>query len=168
MVSSMSMHMPRRRDCGRVAFVPFAVVLIVVLVGLVGAPASAMPATRGMTTPVCTSPPAPGNTIAEAPWPQVRFDMAALSQVTDGAGVTVTVLDSGVDTANPQLSGAVRGGGDLLDEAGNGTDDCLGHGTAVASIIAARPIAGAGLRGLAPGASVLAIRVSERIDTESG
>jgi type VII secretion-associated serine protease mycosin len=71
--------------------------------------------------------------------------------------------------ANPQLSaGAVRGGGDLLNTAGNGTDDCLGHGTAVASIIAARPIAGAGLRGLAPAASILAIRVSERIDTENG
>jgi type VII secretion-associated serine protease mycosin len=148
-----------------------AALLALALVGLAATPAAAAPAagTRGsLGAPVCTSPPVPGNSIAAVPWPQIRYDMAALSQITDGAGVTVAVLDSGVDTANPQLSGVVSAGGDLLNSAGDGTDDCLGHGTAVASIIAARPIAGAGLRGLAPGASILSIRVSERIDTEDG
>jgi subtilisin family serine protease len=44
----------------------------------------------------------------------------------------------------------------------------VGHGTAVASIIAARPAAGAGLRGLAPAAKILPVRVSERIRTADG
>ncbi len=172
MHSSMFVQPPvRRATGGRVLRASLAALLILVLVGLAGDPASALPtaSARGdVGTPVCTSPPASGNTIAAIPWPQVRYDLGALSEITDGAGVTVAVIDSGVDAANPQLAGAVRGGGDLLNNAGNGTDDCLGHGTAVASIIAARPIAGAGLRGLAPGASILSIRVSERIDTENG
>ena len=38
---------------------------------------------------------------ADAPWPQQRYDLAALSQITDGAGVTVAVVDSGVDASQP-------------------------------------------------------------------
>ena len=95
----------------------------------------------------CTSQPPRRPSIAAVPWAQARYDLAALGQITEGAGTTVAVIDSGVDAANPQLANAVRGGGDLLDSTGTGTDDCIGHGTMVASIIAARPIAGAGLRG---------------------
>jgi membrane-anchored mycosin MYCP len=116
----------------------------------------------------CPTAPATAAVIPDAPWPQSRFDLAAVGQVSDGAGVTVAVVDSGVDVAHPQLAGQVEPGADLLDRAGDGRTDCLGHGTAVASIIAARPLAGTGLRGLAPAARILAVRVSERIDTGEG
>jgi membrane-anchored mycosin MYCP len=46
--------------------------------------------------------------------------------------------------------------------------DCVGHGTGVAGIIAARPVAGSLFRGLAPAATILALRVSEQTETEDG
>jgi type VII secretion-associated serine protease mycosin len=83
--------------------------------------------------------------------------------------VAVAVVDSGVDAVAPQLAGAVIAGADFL-AAGDGREDCAphgGHGTAVASIIAARPIAGIGLRGLAPAATIVPIRVSEQTDASA-
>lgn len=116
----------------------------------------------------CSTSPPTANVIADVPWPQVRYDLTAVGQVSQGEGVTVAVIDSGVDSVNPQLAGQVVGGGDMLDGGGDGRTDCIGHGTAVASIIAARPMDGAGLRGVAPAARILAVRASERIDTGDG
>jgi len=114
--------------------------------------------------PVRCPAPVPAPVMADIPWPQQRFDFAAVRQLSDGRGVTVAVVDSGVDAAGPQLRGAVLAGADLLAPGGTGREDCTAHGTAVASIIAARPVPGSGLRGLAPGAAILPVRVSERTD----
>jgi type VII secretion-associated serine protease mycosin len=81
--------------------------------------------------------------------------------------VLVAVVDSGVDGGHPQLAGAVQPGIDLLDPGSDGRIDCVGHGTAVASIIAARRDRNA-FRGVAPAAAVLPVRVSERIDDTAG
>jgi type VII secretion-associated serine protease mycosin len=88
-----------------------------------------------------------------------------------GEGVLVAVVDSGVDADHPQLSrpGKVLPGQDFYlvgDLPGN--FDCVSHGTAVASIIAADPIAGVGFAGLAPGARILPVRVTERDVTDNG
>jgi subtilisin family serine protease len=72
------------------------------------------------------------------------------------------VIDSGVDRRHPQLSGRVLAGTDYLDPGDDGTRDCAGHGTGVASVIAAAPRAGVAFRGLAPGARILPVRVSEQ------
>ncbi len=114
---------------------------------------------------ICEGAPQSATVMPDPPWPQERYDLNALSQITDGSGVTVAVIDSGVDTHHPQLTGVVRPGSDALDRGGDGRMDCVGHGTAVASIIAARAMAGSGLRGLAPGARILPVRASERIQT---
>ncbi|MFC7482052.1 S8 family serine peptidase [Luedemannella flava] len=58
----------------------------------------------------------------------------------------------------------MTGGTDLVD-GGNGRVDCVGHGTAVASVIAAGPRSGSGLVGLAPGVKILPIRVTDRHDS---
>jgi subtilisin family serine protease len=47
---------------------------------------------------------------------------------------------------------------------GDGREDCVGHGTAVASVIAGRPVAGTAFQGVAPGVSILPVRVSERTE----
>ncbi|NMO93438.1 S8 family serine peptidase [Actinomycetospora sp. TBRC 11914] len=74
----------------------------------------------------------------------------------DARGVTVAVVDSGV-ARHPRLGGGVTDGGDFV--AGrSATDDCDGHGTAVAGLVAAAPAADDGLVGVAPGARVLAVR----------
>jgi type VII secretion-associated serine protease mycosin len=115
----------------------------------------------------CSPPPAPQAALAEAGWVQHRYDFDAIGRVSEGAGVTVAVVDSGVDASHPQLDGVVRGGGDEIGTS-NGLEDCVGHGTAVASLIVARQLPGMGLRGLAPRATVLSVRVSNRVQTADG
>lgn len=124
----------------------------------------------GIATAPATAAPCPGGSrdasavITAKPWPQERWDLSALPRGIDGSRVIVAVLDSGVDATHPQLRDQVLSGKDMLP--GRGTDgrqDCLGHGTGVASLIAARPVPGVAFRGLAPGVKILPIRVSEQI-----
>ena len=100
--------------------------------------------------------------IAETPWPVRRYQPDRVWPLTTGAGVTVAVIDSGVDVGHPQLAGRVNGGKDFLDGQPSAGFDCVGHGTGVASIIAAAPRDGVGFVGLAPGVRILPVRVSER------
>ncbi|MGO2746711.1 S8 family serine peptidase [Microbacterium sp.] len=78
-----------------------------------------------------------------------------------GKGVVVAVVDSGIDASNPHLSPAVIGGIDLVGdgERSDGLTDMTGHGTAIAGQIAARPVTGSGVVGLAPDAELLSVRV---------
>ncbi|MGW0503025.1 type VII secretion-associated serine protease mycosin [Micromonospora sp. NPDC003241] len=128
--------------------------------------ATARPASAGFpavaAAPECAAPPAPARPVVTAPWPQERYAPARLSPLADGSGVTVAVVDSGVDRRHPQLAGRVLDGLDLLDPGGDGTRDCVGHGTGVASIIAAAPHDGVAFHGLAPNARILPVRVSEQ------
>jgi hypothetical protein len=85
--------------------------------------------------------------------------------VTGGVGVTVAVLDSGVEASHQDLVGSVVRGEDLADDqsrvdsAGSGMVDPDGHGTFVAGVIAAHANNGVGVTGAAPGARVMSIRV---------
>jgi type VII secretion-associated serine protease mycosin len=106
---------------------------------------------------------AAGTALTDVPWAQQRLAPERLSPLADGSGVTVAVIDSGVDRRHPQLRGRVGDGADFLDARPDGTLDCVGHGTAVASLIAAgSPPAGVPFRGLAPGAEIVPVRVSEQ------
>lgn len=83
---------------------------------------------------------------------------------TEGKGVTVAVIDTGVDGTVPELKGAVVGGTDFSGRgASNGQtpiDDDSAHGTLVGSLIAGRGTgAGSGMIGVAPAASLLSISV---------
>lgn len=92
-----------------------------------------------------------------------RLQLARLHRVATGKGQRVAVIDTGV-SAHPSLAGRLVGGGDYLS-GGSGLEDCDGHGTAVAGIIAARPPAGApaGMSGMAPDAEVLSVRQSSNV-----
>ncbi|KIR64714.1 type VII secretion-associated serine protease mycosin [Micromonospora haikouensis] len=124
--------------------------------------ASAQAAGAHRAAPGCATPPAPARPVAATPWPQQRYAPQRLAALASGAGVTVGVIDSGVDRRHPQLAGRVTAGADFLDPGGDGSGDCAGHGTGVASIIAAEPRAGVAFQGLAPGARILPVRVSEQ------
>lgn len=81
--------------------------------------------------------------------PQIGAPAAWAAGYT-GAGTTVAVLDSGIDTTHPDLAGAVVGARDFTGGT-TGTDDFAGHGTHVASTIT-----GAGkYQGVAPDAVLL-------------
>jgi len=116
--------------------------------GLPG-PAGNCPGTHGIA--------APGGT----PWAQQTLSFSSVWPLTQGAGVTVAVVDSGVD-ANPQFGDRVTVGPDLAGATfGALADaDCVGHGTSVASIIAAAPVAGISFAGVAPEADVLSIKIT--------
>jgi subtilisin family serine protease len=76
---------------------------------------------------------------------------------TRGAGVTIAVVDTGIDGADPDLKGVEIESRDLLGgRAPHISADS--HGTEVAELIAGNGTAGP--RGLAPGASLIDIRVA--------
>lgn len=79
-----------------------------------------------------------------------------------GRGVTVAVVDSGVEAGNAHLRDAlVRGASTFGDGRARADDDLFGHGTAVAGLIAARPIEGSGVVGIAPEAKIMPVRAFE-------
>jgi type VII secretion-associated serine protease mycosin len=102
-----------------------------------------------------------GNTFSGGtPWAQQTLDYQSVWPFTEGSGVTVAVIDSGVD-ANPQYNGRVIVAPDQVSAPGGPSDgDCVGHGTTVAGIIAAAPIAGVAFAGVAPQATILSIKVT--------
>jgi serine protease len=94
-------------------------------------------------------------------WGHNRMDIDKLRSLGTGRGITVAVVDTGVDATHPDLSHAVLPGVDLVDSTGDGRTDPNGHGTHVAGIIAAA-VNGVGVEGLAPNVSILPVRVLGR------
>ncbi|MFF9753930.1 type VII secretion-associated serine protease mycosin [Streptomyces sp. NPDC014344] len=84
-------------------------------------------------------------------------------RTTRGAGVTVAVLDTGVEAGHPDLDGNVLEGKDLVGfGAREGDEAWARHGTAMAGIIAGHghgPGNGDGVLGVAPEAKILPVRV---------
>lgn len=133
----------------------------VVLCGLASAPAAAEEPSSGEEA--ITLPPLPSglaqdvpcttasDTVAEArSWAAGTLALSRAQAYSRGAGVTVAVVDTGVGTKIPALSGRVTA-------VGGAGEDCVGHGSFTAGIIAAGPVEGSGVLGAAPEAEVLAL-----------
>lgn len=88
---------------------------------------------------------------------QRLMEVQAAWRYSTGKGVKVAVIDTGVEPSNRFKR--VTGGGDFVSS-GNGLDDCDGHGTMVAGIIAAQPRSSDGFAGVAPDAEIISIRQS--------
>ncbi|MFI2371376.1 type VII secretion-associated serine protease mycosin [Streptomyces sp. NPDC018833] len=84
-------------------------------------------------------------------------------QTTKGKGITVAVLDTGVDDQHPDLAGSVLPGKDFIGfGAQRGDRAWARHGTAMAGIIAAHGHGlgqESGVLGIAPEAKILPVRV---------
>jgi subtilisin family serine protease len=91
------------------------------------------------------------------------MDVPAAWNVTHGQGVTVAVLDSGVDSMVSDLAGSVGAGPDLTGVSTPPSSPDWGqHGTWMASIIAGHghgSDSGDGIIGVAPAAKILSVRV---------
>ncbi len=86
-------------------------------------------------------------------------------KTTRGAGITIAVIDTGVDGTVPDLSGAVTGGADVSGLGAPDGQRPVGanseHGTLVSSLIAGRGRGSdTGVLGAAPEASLLSISVA--------
>jgi type VII secretion-associated serine protease mycosin len=96
-------------------------------------PAKSTPTVAPSPTIQCNPPQAVASLTTE-PWAQQQLDFTRAWNMTKGKGVTVAVVDSGIDVTHPQLAGRVTS----VDLTHTRTTDCIGHGTAVAGIIAAQ------------------------------
>lgn len=114
----------------------------------------------GLRVPERCDPPQADDPGPNADATTQRLRLAEVHRLATGAGQVVAVIDTGV-APGPRFGSRLVGGGDYLT-GGSGLDDCDGHGTAVAGILAAAPGGrdGGGLTGMAPRARLLAIRQS--------
>ncbi|WP_163508150.1 type VII secretion-associated serine protease mycosin [Fodinicola acaciae] len=143
--------------------------LVALLVTSVALWSMAAPAAASPPDGACTNPDPARPVISQLPWAQQLFDLGRVWPYSTGAGITVAVVDSGVDADHPQLRGVVDAGRDFyLVGSLPGNYDCASHGTAVASIIAAQPKVGIGFAGVAPGARILPVRVVANAQSDSG
>ncbi|MER6165616.1 S8 family serine peptidase [Streptomyces violaceorubidus] len=94
------------------------------------------------------------------PWEHQSLELPRAARISQGAGVKVGVVDTGVSAQAPTLAGRV-------EAVGNGGDDCVGHGTFVASLIAAAPAEGVAFQGVAPRATIVAARATTEHGTPS-
>jgi thermitase len=78
---------------------------------------------------------------------------------TQGAGITIAILDSGVDTGHPDLAANMLAGYNFVDNNTNVADVC-GHGTAVAGSAAAVSNNSQGVAGVAGQAKILPVRIA--------
>lgn len=102
-------------------------------------------------------------TIEEKPWSQQLLGLDRVhAQGLTGAGMTAAVIDTGVNR-HPRLPNVQEGQSSIND--GRGAQDCDGHGTIVAGIIAAQPDATGqdAYVGVAPDAAILSIRQSSSL-----
>lgn len=119
--------------------------------------------------PAPPAPPAPTvqREVCAVPFPAAHddkptqlagLDLPQVWRLSRGSGQRVAIIDTGV-AAHPRLPDTVAGG-DYVST-GDGTQDCDGHGTAVAGIIAAAPDPEQdGFSGIAPDVTLISIRQS--------
>ena len=79
---------------------------------------------------------------------------------TQGSGVTIAILDSGVNGAHPDLSAQMVPGWNFYDNNSN-TSDVFGHGTLVAGTAAAMTNNGTGVSSIAGQSKIMPIRITD-------
>ncbi|MGW9373753.1 type VII secretion-associated serine protease mycosin [Streptomyces xanthophaeus] len=114
--------------------------------------------------------PAHAATIRSQQWHLDAMKADDIWKISTGKGITVAVIDSGVNRI-PELQGQVLPGAvfPVGDAPGDKDNDYDGHGTTMAAIIAGtgKHPSGDGAYGLAPGARILPIRVPNMLDAAS-
>jgi subtilisin family serine protease len=97
-------------------------------------------------------------------WNLDMVEADAAHATAAGHGAVVAVIDTGVHEAHPDLQGRLLPGYDWV-QGDAAPQDENGHGTHIAGIVAANTGNGEGVESVAPGASVLPLRV---LDEEGG
>ncbi|MGE5707033.1 MAG: S8 family peptidase [Bacteroidota bacterium] len=100
--------------------------------------------------PLFTQQYAPRVTKAVEAWP-----------VSRGGGVSIAIVDTGIDPEHPDLKRKLKPGFNALDQ-GSDVRDENGHGTHCAGIAAASTNNGVGIAGIAPDASILPVKALGR------
>src|SRR5690348_11416203 len=97
---------------------------------------------------------------ASSEWQLPKINAATAWNTSTGAGITVAVLDSGVQSNHPDLEANLVPGWNIYSNNSN-TSDVNGHGTAVAGTIAAVGNNGIGVVGVAYHAKIMPVRMTD-------
>ncbi|MER6208230.1 S8 family serine peptidase [Streptomyces sp. NPDC001642] len=103
------------------------------------------------------APAAAADDVQSQQWYLDAMNAQGLWKVSTGKGISVAVVDTGVNPDTSSLRGQVLPGVDVTGTTGNETDDYAGHGTSMGELIAGTGRDG-GLKGVAPGAKIIPIR----------
>jgi hypothetical protein len=108
--------------------------------------------------------PASADQVRQGEWWFGALHVTQAQQITQGTGVTIALLDTGVDPAQPDLAGSVITGPDFTNSGEKPGSEFYGiHGTAMASLIVGHghgPGNADGVLGVAPAAKLLSVRVA--------
>jgi len=109
--------------------------------------------------------PAQADQVRERQYWLSEYGIQAAWQITRGAGVTIAIIDTGIDGSHQDLAGAVIGGSDFSGLGSPNGQTPVGkerrHGTMVASLAAGRGNNGVdGVLGSAPEATLLSLSMS--------
>jgi subtilisin family serine protease len=99
-------------------------------------------------------------------WHLAKIQAPGAWDTTLGAGVTVAVLDTGVDSAHLDLGANLVPGWNVVSNSAD-TSDVYGHGTLVAGTVAALSNNALGVTSIAWGAKVMPVRISNNSSTGS-
>ncbi|MGH3993700.1 MAG: S8 family serine peptidase, partial [Pseudonocardiaceae bacterium] len=107
----------------------------------------------------------PGDALAQTDpllgqqWNLFMVESGAAHALATGAGVTIAIIDTGIEASHPDLQGArFLQGYDFVDDDPI-PQDGNGHGTHVLGIAGATEANGIGVASVAPGATILPVRV---------
>lgn len=131
-----------------------SLVTVVVAAGVTPAHAAdsvELPVVRAFLAPGERCAGASGRSAEAEPWTVRALGLPRAWGVEEGDGVTVAVVGTGVGADVEGLAGRVRALGDAAE-------DCVGHGSFAAGIIAGARLDGVGPAGVAPRARILAVR----------
>jgi serine protease len=92
-------------------------------------------------------------------WSLAAMRVAEAWPVSTGEGVTVAVIDTGVDSQHPDLAANVLSGYDATTGVPGESTDVHGHGTHVAGTIASLTGNGVGVTAVAPDVRILPVKV---------
>ncbi|WPB90499.1 S8 family serine peptidase [Streptomyces malaysiensis] len=116
-----------------------------------------------------TAPAAAAQDVSSQQWYLKDMQAESMWKVSKGKGVTVAVVDTGVNASISELRGQVLEGADMSHNPTGAHKDSDGHGTNIAALIAGTGASG-GIQGLAPGAKILPVKdvVDARVDSSDG
>ncbi|CAM5689862.1 Serine protease OS=Streptomyces alboniger OX=132473 GN=CP975_26390 PE=3 SV=1 [Streptomyces alboniger] len=122
----------------------------------------AMSAALGFLTTSVAATPAHADSVRSRQWHLDAMRADEMWKTSTGRGITVAVIDSGVDGTIADLRGQVQDGKDFSSLPGDEHTDRANHGTGMAALIAGTGARGetAGSYGLAPDAKILPIRMA--------
>ncbi len=103
---------------------------------------------------------APNDPYYPSEWHEAILGAPTAWNTSTGSGVTVAILDSGIDSTHPDLTGQLVPGWNFYDNNSN-TADVYGHGTEVAGVVAAVGNNSIGVAGIAFGAKLMPVRVTD-------